>query len=141
MEDAQWKHSDDGRDAWSWGGHAGHIKQQKDKWSNGRGKAKNWNADSEEWKSPQVADASPLPVEEAPVEASPVASFIIPCRNHFLGKCRFGSTCKFLHTQMTSVSDEFLNYFIKNHMPFAIKDDIDFLWGLSQRDILAVVNG
>ena len=140
MEDAQWKHSD-GRDAWSWGGHAGHIKQQKDKWFNERGKATNWNADSEEWKSPQVADASPLPVEEAPVEASPVASFIIPCRNHFLGKCRFGSTCKFLHTQMTSLSDKFLNYFSKNHMPFATNDDIDFLWGLSQRDKLAVVNG
>ena len=42
---------------------------------------------------------------------------------------------------MTFVSDEFLNYFIKNHMPFATDDDIDFLWGLSQRDILAVVNG
>ena len=86
MEDAQWKHSDDGRDAWSWGGHAGHTKQQKDKWFNERGKAKNWNADSEEWKSPQVADASPLPVEEAPVEAAPVASLIIPCRNYSLGE-------------------------------------------------------
>ena len=41
MEDARWKHSDDGRDAWSWGGHAGHTKQQKDKWSNGRGKPTN----------------------------------------------------------------------------------------------------
>ena len=130
MECDQWKHSDDWR-AWSWGGHAGHIEQQKDKWSNGRGKANNWNADSEEWKSPQVADASPLPVEEAPVEAAPVASFVIPCRSYFLGKCKLGSTCTFQHTQMTSVSDEFLNYFIKNHMPYAIKQDIDLYAALS----------
>ena len=81
------------------------------------------------------------PVEKAPVEASPVASFIIPCRNHFLGKCRFGSTCKFQHTQLTSVSDELFDYFIKNHIPFATKDDIVYLWGLSQIDKLAVVNG
>ena len=81
------------------------------------------------------------PVEKAPVEASPVALFIIPCRNHFVGKCRFGSKCKFQHTQLTSVSDEFFDYFIKNNIPFAIKYDIDYLWGLSQSDKLAVVNG
>ena len=113
---SSWSHpawEADGRDEWSWSGHAGHAKQLKDKWSNEKGKAKNWKADPEEWKPPQVADASPLPVEKAPVDASQVASFIIPSRNYFVGRCRFGGKCKCLHTQLTSVSDEFFDYFVK----------------------------
>ena len=94
---SSWSHpawEADGRDEWSWSGHAGHAKQLKDKWSNEKGKAKNWKADPEEWKPPKVAGASPLPVEKAPVEVSPVASFIIPCRSYFVGRCKFGCKCE-----------------------------------------------
>ena len=80
-------------------------------------------------------------VEKARLEGSPGASCIIPCRYYFVGRCKSGGKCNFLHTQLTSISDELFDYFIKKHIPFATTKDIAYLWDLSQSDKLAVVNG
>ena len=103
-----------GHKSWKGQEHSHVPKPLQDQRPTGKGNSKRWRADDEQKKH--------LPAEEVPIllaeaiigEAAQAVTFSIPCRSNFLGTCRYGDNCKFLHSPLKSVSDDQFDSFIKN---------------------------